>query len=355
MQDRSASGGGTTYSVMPGRYPDHYVADRATRSRRGAADHRTFDHRALVLAPRPRAQAAAPRPRTTEKSNLTRNPAKAQSGIFSKVFTAAVIAALWIGWVDSDDNGLTPVSGIGYWLGIVGSSLMLLLLLYPLRKRMRSLRGIGSVTSWFHAHMILGVVGPVVIMWHANFKLGSINCSVALITMLVVAISGVIGRYLHRKINMGLYGRKAEAQEVVADADELLGFLGSDTENADVMVVQLNAFAQLGTRTPNGILAGLVLLPYINWRGAIIRKRLIDYARQVIAIEGRRRGRSQQVRRQQLAGVTDFVTQHVAAVRRAAAFALYERLFGLWHIFHLPLFVLLVIVAIIHVYASHFF
>jgi hypothetical protein len=305
--------------------------------------------------PRPRTQVAVPGPRTPAKSNFTRNSAKAQTGIFPKVFTAAVIAALWIGWVDRDDNGLTPVSGIGYWLGILGSSLMLLLLLYPLRKRMRSLRAIGSVNSWFHTHMILGVVGPVLIMWHANFKLGSINCSVALITMLVVAISGVIGRYLHRKVNLGFYGRKAEAQEVVADADELRGFLGSEAENADVMVAQLNAFAQLGTRAPNGVLTGLVLLPYINWRGAIIRKRLIDYARQVIAIEGRRRGRSQQVRRQQLAGVTDFVTQHVSAVRKAATFAVYERLFRLWHVFHLPLFVLLVIVAIIHVYASHFF
>ncbi len=326
------------------------------RGRRDGTDHRPTDDRAPVPVRRTRMHVAISRPRTLGKTNSIRNPpARPLTGIFPKVFTAAVVVALWIGWINRDDNGLTPVSGTGYWLGIAGSVLMLLLLLYPLRKRMRSLRAIGSVTFWFHTHMILGIVGPVLIMWHANFKFGSINCSFALATMLVVTASGIVGRYLHRKINTGLYGRKAEAQEVVADADELRGFLGSDAAVADSIVAQLNAFAQLGTAGPRGILIGLVPLPLISWRGAVVRMRLINRARQVIAIEGRRHGRSQQVQRQQLAGATNFVTRHIGAARRAAAFAFYERLFRLWHIFHLPLFVLLVIVAIIHVYASHFF
>jgi hypothetical protein len=343
-----------TDSVMPNAMRPARSVDPHHLRCKDAADHRA-DQPALVPVSRSRLSVAVSASRTLAKAYPARHAAPRRTSIFPKAFAVAVLAALWIGWVNRDDNGLTPVSGTGYWLGIAGSVLMLLLLLYPLRKRLPSLRAIGSVAFWFNAHMILGVLGPVLILWHANFKLGSINCSVALITMLVVAISGVIGRYLHRKINIEFYGHRAEAQEVVTDADELGEFLGSDAENADVMVVHLNAFARLGTRVPQGVLAGLVMLPYINWRGALLRKRLIDYARQVILIEGRRRGRSQQVRRQQLAGVTDFVTQRIRATRKAATFAVYERLFGLWHIFHLPLFLLLVIVAIIHVYASHFF
>jgi hypothetical protein len=311
------------------------------------------DHPALVPVPRPRLPAVIPT-RTPAKANSAHNPAQPRASIFPKVFTVAVLLALWIGWVSRDDNGLTPVSGAGYWLGIAGSVLMLALLLYPLRKRMRSLRAIGSVTFWFNTHMILGVLGPVLIMWHANFRLGSINCSAALIIMLVVAISGVFGRYLHSKINITFHGRKTEAREVVADADELRGFLGSEAEVADRMVAQLNAYAQLGTASRSALI-GIILLLFINWRGAIIRMRLIAHARGVIAIEGRRHGRSQRVQRQQLTGVTEFVTQHIGAARKAAAFAVYERLFRLWHIFHLPLFILLVLVAITHVYASHFF
>jgi hypothetical protein len=276
-------------------------------------------------------------------------------GIFATLFTIAVLAALWIGWVNRDDTSLTPESGTGYWLGIAGSVLMLLLLLYPLRKRVPSLRAIGSVTFWFQTHMVLGVLGPVLIMWHANFRLGSINCSVALITTLVVTISGVFGRYLHRKVNLDLHGRKAKAQEVMADADELRGFLGSNAAVADRMVAQLNAYVQLGTRAPKGILIGFLLLPFVSVRGTIVRRRLVRYARQVIAVEGRRRGRSQKVQRQQLAGASEFVSQHIAAAQQAAAFGVYERMFRLWHIFHLPLFYVLVVVAIIHVYFSHFY
>ncbi len=49
------------------------------------------------------------------------------------------------------------------------------------------------------------------------------------------------------------------------------------------------------------------------------------------------------------------MTLHLAAVRKAAAFAFYERLFALWHVLHLPLFILLILAAIIHVVAVHFY
>ncbi len=324
------------------------VGNFAARQRRDGDDHR-----ALTPSPRSRARMAMPRRRAAITAPV-RTPERRSAHIAPKIFGVAVVLVLWIGWLNRDDNGLTPVVGTGYWLGLAGSGLMLLSLVYPLRKRLPSLRVLGSVAFWFRAHTILGVLGPIVIMWHANFRLGSVNSSVALVTMLVVAMSGVIGRYLHSKIHLALHGRKAEATQVLADADELRGFIGADPSVADRMVARLNAFAQHGT-APRGILAGFFLLPVVAWRGAVVRMQLIAFARHVIAVEGRRRGRSQKVQRQQLAGVTDFVTQHVGAAKKAATFAFYERLFRLWHVFHVPLFVLLMIVAIIHVFASHLF
>ncbi len=43
------------------------------------------------------------------------------------------------------------------------------------------------------------------------------------------------------------------------------------------------------------------------------------------------------------------------AVARAENFSLYERLFALWHLLHLPLFVLLVLAASVHVLAVHLY
>ncbi len=259
-------------------------------------------------------------------------------------------------WLNREDNGLTPESGVGYWLGIVGASLMLLLLLYPLRKRVKKwLRALGTIGFWFRAHMILGVIGPVLIILHANFKFGSVNSNVALVAMLVVAISGVVGRYLYGKIHVGLYGRKAEVREILADADALKRAIGADLPVADRVVERLSAFAQLGTVSPKGVLIGLLLLPVIGLRASIVRMRLIAEVRQVITVEGKRLGWSRKVRQRRIAGVAELITLHNAAVKKAAAFAFYERLFRLWHLFHLPLFYLLVVATIIHVYAAHFF
>jgi len=293
--------------------------------------------------------------RTSTKPDFTQYRTHLRAKVVPLMFTIAVAGVLWIGWLNREDSGLTPLSGAGYWLGIAGSSLMVLLLLYPLRKRIKFLRVLGTVVFWFRAHMIMGVLGPVLILLHANFRLGSINSNVALAAMLIVAGSGIVGRYLYGKIHLGLYGRKVIVREILADADALKGLIGSGLPVADRVIAQLNAFAQRGTAAPKGVLAGLFLVPTIGWRARAVRARLIADARKVIAVEGKRLGWSRKARRQQLASVTDLVTLHVAAVRKAAAFALYERLFALWHVFHLPLFFLLVIAAVVHIFAAHFF
>ncbi len=320
------------------------------RRRRDASDNRTAG-----ATSRPQTAVAPSRPRPRTKADFAQYRTRPWANVIPFTFSTAIVAVVWIGWLNRDDSGLTPESGVGYWLGIAGSGLMLLLLLYPLRKRMRSLRVVGTVAFWFRAHMILGVFGSVLILWHANFRLGSINSNVALAAMLFVSTSGIFGRYLYSKIHLGLYGRKAVVQEILADAEALKGIIGANLPVADRVVAQLNAFARLGTAAPKGILAGLVFVPVISLRGAAVRMRLIADARQVMAVEGKRLGRSRRVRRQQLACVADHVTLHIAAVKKAAAFAFYERLFRLWHVFHVPLFFLLVIAAIIHVFAAHFF
>jgi uncharacterized membrane protein YidH (DUF202 family) len=70
---------------------------------------------------------------------------------------------------------------------------------YYVRKRV----GFGpkaarTIPAWFRLHVILGVAGPVLILFHCNFRLGALNSNVALFSMGAVVASGVIGRYLYR-------------------------------------------------------------------------------------------------------------------------------------------------------------
>jgi hypothetical protein len=53
------------------------------------------------------------------------------------VWYSTIGLLLLAGWVSRDQRYLVAESGIGYWFGIIGGSMMLLLLIYPLRKRFR--------------------------------------------------------------------------------------------------------------------------------------------------------------------------------------------------------------------------
>lgn len=306
--------------------------------------------------PRPQPKATvASRPRARASVNFSAYRARPWASTIRAAFIVGTVLTVWIGWLERDGSDLTPKSGAGYWLGIAGSTLMLLLLIYPLRKRMRSLRMIGTVPFWFRAHMILGILGCVLILWHANFHLGSINSNVALATMLVVAASGIVGRYLYGKIHHGLYGRKAEIREILADAEALKEQIRAHVPVADRALAELGAFARFAAAAPEGLVGGVLFWPMLSWRGSVVRMRLLAEARQAIAIEGRRFGRSRRLRRRRLAATAELVRLHVAAVKKAAAFGFYERLFSLWHFLHVPLFILLVVATIIHVFAAHFF
>jgi hypothetical protein len=270
-------------------------------------------------------------------------------------FGAALVGALLIGWLNRDQDYLTPESGLGYWLGIAGASLMLMLLLYPLRKRVAGLRATGSVAFWFRLHMVLGLVGPMLILFHSNFTFGALNSNVAMVAMLIVSTSGIFGRYLYGKIHLGLYGRKAEVRDILADIEIMTHALGDGLPVGDRIVEQLNTFAKQAAGVPRSFLGTFCALPALGILARVIRHQLLRDVRSTIAAEARRHGWSRRTREQRIGAIAQLVTLHLAAVRKAAAFAFYERLFRLWHVLHLPLFFILIMAAVIHVVAAHLF
>lgn len=271
------------------------------------------------------------------------------------VFALATIAALLAGWNYRDEGHLTPEQGLGYWLGIAGGSAMLLLLLYPLRKRWSVLRPIGSTVFWFRLHMILGIAGPVMILFHANFKLGSTNSNVALFAMLTVALSGIIGRYFYGKIHLGLYGRKAQVQQILDDADALKDVLGVGLPLSERITKVLNSFSSEVLAPAESAFASGIRWLTLGRRARRCHRQVLAAARELLELEGRRQGWSWRVRRQHLSRVHVLLAQYFAAIRKAAAFSHFERLFALWHVLHLPLFFLLIFTAVLHVVAVHTF
>ncbi|HET8709864.1 MAG TPA: hypothetical protein VFM32_00705, partial [Spongiibacteraceae bacterium] len=129
----------------------------------------------------------------------TNNKAQYANALSTWSFAVAVLAALVYGWQHRDEYYLTAEHGIGYALGIIGGSMMLLLLLYPLRKRLSFMGRWLPLRHWFRTHMILGVIGPLCILYHCNFHLGAANSNIALLCMGLMVGSGLIGRYIYGK------------------------------------------------------------------------------------------------------------------------------------------------------------
>lgn len=274
-------------------------------------------------------------------------------GVLLSYLTVSLV--LYLGWTIRGEHILTAESGLGYALGIAGGSMMLLLLLYPLRKKARFMRHFGPVKYWFRLHMTFGVLGPVCILYHCDFQLGSTNSNVALMCMLIVASSGLIGRYLYMNIHHGLYGSKATLEELRRDAATLKQELAERIEFAPRLLERLDAFeCRALAADGNLLLRGLrnLFLGFSVWRLRVV-------LRQSIRTEIHKHAETGALSPAELRALRRSLHQHVGArlesIRKVAGLDLYARLFSAWHLLHFPLFLMLVISGIVHVFAVHIY
>ncbi|MBB3710457.1 hypothetical protein FHS00_000010 [Limimaricola variabilis] len=275
--------------------------------------------------------------------------ARRQTGAFElPIMLTLSFVVLAYAWTRRLEGDLTAETGLGYFLGIGGALAMLTLLLYPLRKRFAGLRFIGNVRNWFRIHMMLGIIGPVLIILHSNFTLGSLNSTMALFAMLIVAASGLIGRLFYARIHKGLYGRRASVREYLNDMEALKHEFDTDMPDPSWLLETLKAYEARRLPQTQDLWSNFhrtLTGPVSRFR--LRREVMRRYAELLRRQDGPKRDRSGLVRQH--------LDSYLHAVARAQSFALYERLFALWHLFHLPLFVILVFAAIVHVVGVHLY
>jgi len=266
---------------------------------------------------------------------------------------------LLAGWISRDQRYLVAESGIGYWFGIIGGSMMLILLIYPLRKRFRRWAVIGSVKSWFRIHMILGLAGPVIIIFHSGFKLGSFNSSVAFFCMLTVALSGLVGRKLYEGIHHGLYGSKVRFEEfysgdklasmllrrtgvdrrqqedgALPGGERRLGSRRADTNDSSI-ADEYEEIEEKLTNQHTGINRSLGFYRSMNSRIGKLRRQI---AKSDLNREGKK-----------------LIYLRLKDLRSICSLGTREILFSYWHILHLPLFIMLILSGLVHVAAVHLY
>lgn len=258
---------------------------------------------------------------------------------------ASLIAAAW---ALVHLTGLKSASDAGYWLGVAGGSLMVLLFAYPLRKRLRFMQRWGASKWWFLVHMFMGIAGPLLVLVHSTFQVGSINAAVALYSMLIVAGSGVVGRFLYLRIHRGLNGQRE-------DLDQLRAQLGLQQQSMHAALALMPAIeAEMLAFERQAEVAGhLAAFGRLPLQRLLAERRARHALQRALAQPALCAQWSPRRRAEALAEMGAQVHAYLQAVVRLAQYDSATRLFSLWHVLHVPFVYLMVLCAIAHVIAVH--
>jgi hypothetical protein len=249
-----------------------------------------------------------------ETTNRTR-----RQGTHDLAVAAGLLAGIASAWWLSRQGLFRSGDDLSYWVAVAGGTMMLLVFLYPLRKHLPAARHWGAARAWLWVHIAFGLLGPWLILLHSTFRIGSLNAGVALASMAIVVLSGVVGRFLYVRVN----------RDLAAERRTLRGLTQAEIPAVEA---ELAAFERVALER-HGDLYRLVRLPWLRRRA---ERHCRPHLRGADARDARLR-----------------VRQRLAAAQRVAQVGAWERLFALWHVAHLPFVVLLVVSAVVHVVAVH--
>ena len=242
---------------------------------------------------------------------------------------------------------LRPSGLIGINLGILGTTLFVIIFLYALRKVVPWLGRIGTAKHWMDFHVIAGVTAPFVIAFHASFKFRGI-AGIAFWIMVAVALSGVIGRYLYNKIPRSVTAAELSLGELQKNEAELSLALASQSIYSHE---ELEHVLQVPTpdhiRRIGPLFALLEMLAFdfhLPLQIARLRRASAGFGGSIFSLGGFRAVSNPEVER-----VVRLVRQKASLSRRLIFLNHTQRVFHLWHVVHRPFSYAFAVLAIMHI------
>ena len=221
---------------------------------------------------------------------------------------------------------------VGHKLGLAGSSMMVLMLLYSVRKRVGALRRLGPLGRWLDVHIFLGIFGPALVILHSSFKVQGL-VALSFWSMVIVASSGVLGRYLYLQIPRTRAGEERALAELEAEDRELSGQLRTRFRLDEAQIAGLDALVAVPTRV--GLLGGFARLVTDDLR---LRSGLRAFARSCRSVPA-----------PVFADFERVVRQKAQVHRRILLWDRVHELFHYWHVLHKPFAVVMYLFMIVHV------
>ena len=236
---------------------------------------------------------------------------------------------------------------IGLKLGMLSLGMFGILFLYPLRKRWRWLSTIGSTRRWLNFHIFFGITTPIVVTFHTTFKWHGL-AGLAYWTMIAVALSGLVGRYVYAKIPRSLNAVELTMSELESQTAALAARLQEQAlfRAADLAPL-LDVPSPQEIRAMNALrtLWTMLLMDLTRlWRVSRLRRRVLSGGQRIETLGGL------------IASHNPDLEAIVAIVRRQsrlrAGMAFLDRtarIFHLWHIVHRPFSISFVALIAVHI------
>lgn len=238
---------------------------------------------------------------------------------------------------DPSHTSLKPSGNWGHGFGIIGTFMMIFgVAIYMFRKRSRKLFTFGYLKHWLEFHIFLCTVGPILVLYHTAFKFGGI-VSVSFWSMVLVVLSGVVGRFIYIQIPRTIQGKEIDIQDLISMREDLLVKMKQEMLFDVSLINQLDILAST-ERYKNLGLVNTVLLyfkDFFNIRS--FRSKL----KKNMVLAGFSKIKQKEI--------INKAQAEIILSRRLGMLHTMQNLFRYWHIAHLPFAIAMFVIMVIHV------
>lgn len=219
----------------------------------------------------------------------------------------------------------------GYALGWAGIGVMLLTNLYIVRKRFHVMTW-GKNSNWLNFHIMCGLVGPTMIVFHSNFKVGGL-VAISFWSMMIIAISGILGRYFYVQVagELSTLDREIERWEKIIN--RMARKSGNDISPAKIDSWKRKFRRYVGADVGTG--SGLLFLMSVISHSIMGDMRLaLSYPAPIRKLHPE-------------SNVA--LCNYALSIRHKNYWIPFKKALGYWHAFHVPFALVMYIAAAIHI------
>ena len=229
---------------------------------------------------------------------------------------------------------------VGLAFGALALVMFLFMWLYPLRKQAKWLAWTGPIGEWMNVHVVMGLALPVIAAVHAGWHFDGL-IGLGMLAMVIVSLSGLVGRYLYTHIPRDRAGLELSLEQVGGERRALLtqiaiaiGLTPQDAERS--LALDPRPYAGLDlVRT----FARLVADDWSRWWTMQRLRR--EWSRRVA-------GRAPLDRRA-LAAALKLARREMALQQQMRALEATRRVFAWWHVAHRPFAMTALLAVLVHV------